>query len=78
MMLDFIDVRRAYFYADSNMAVYAELPPEDDDDMVCGKLAKSSYGTKDAAHNWELEYNNFMQYLGFTRGQASQCVFYHQ
>ena len=36
------------------------------------------YGTRDAAHNWELEYSGFMQEFGFNRGRASPCVFFHK
>ena len=50
MYLDFVDVRRAYFYADSKRTVYAELPPEDHGDGMCGNLVKPMYGTRDAAH----------------------------
>ena len=77
MMLDFIYVRRAYFYAESKRAVSVDLPPEDHEDGMCGKLLKSTYGTRDAAQNWELEYSRFMQDLGFSRGRAYPCVFYH-
>ena len=78
MQLVFIDVRRAYFYADSKRTVYVDLPPEDHEEGMCGKLVKSMYGTRDAAQNWELEYSTCMRDLGFNRGQASPCVFYHQ
>ena len=78
MMLDFIVVMRSYLYADSKRTVYVGLPPEDHEDGMCGKLLKSMYGTRDVAQNWVLEYSKFMQDLGFTRGQASSCVFYHQ
>ena len=77
MLLDFIDVRRAYFYADSKRTVYVDLPPEDQEEGMCGKLVKSMYGTRDAAQNWELEYSTFMKDLGFSRGRASPCVFHH-
>ena len=52
--MDFIDVRRAYFYAESKRTVYADLPPEDHEDGMCGKLLKFMYGTRDAAQNWEI------------------------
>ena len=53
MKLDFIDVRRAYFYAPSRRSVYVDLPDEDNEEGMCGKLCKSMYGTRDAAQNWE-------------------------
>ena len=45
---------------------------------MCGKLVKSMYGTSDAAQNWELEYSGLMQDIGFNRGRASPCVFFHK
>ena len=44
---------------------------------MVGKLLKSMYGTRDAAQNWEAEYSEFMELIGFQRGLASPCVFYH-
>ena len=54
------------------------LPPGDHEEGMVGKLLKAMYDTRDAAQTWELEYSTFMQDLGFSRGQASPCVFYHQ
>ena len=51
--LDFIDVRRAYFHAKAKREVFVELPPEDAEEGMCGRLLKSMYGTRDAAQNWE-------------------------
>ena len=34
------------------------------------------YGTRDAAQNWEVEYNKFLSGIGFRRGVSSPCVFY--
>ena len=56
MRIDFIDVRRAYFYAASGREVYVELPEEDYEEGMCGKLVGSMYGTRDAARNWGREY----------------------
>ena len=75
--LDFIDVRRAYFQANARRAVYIELPAEDWEEGMCGKLVKPMYGTRDAAQNWEEEYSGFMELLGFIRGIASPCIFFH-
>ena len=35
------------------------------------------YDTRDAAQNWEAEYSEFMESIGFKRGIASPCVFNH-
>ena len=55
MRIDFIDARRAYFYAASDREVYVELPEEDYEEGMCGKLAKSMYVARDAARNWEWD-----------------------
>ena len=76
--LEFIDVRRAYLQAQARREVYVELPEEDQEEGMCGKLVKSMYGTRDAAQNWEEEYCGFMEELGFVRGVSSPCVFFHE
>ena len=38
----------------------------------------SMYGTRDAAQNWSEECANTMVSLGFTRGKATPCTFYHK
>ena len=77
MKLDFIDIRRAFFHAKAKRAVYVELPPEEAQDGMCGKLNKAMYGTRDAAQNWEFAYAEYMEELGFVRGTASPCLFWH-
>ena len=49
--MDSIDVRRAYFHARARRDVFVELPEEDAEPGMCGKLLKSLYGTRDAAQN---------------------------
>ena len=68
--MDFIDVRRAYFHARARRDVYVELPEEDKEPGMCGKLQKSMYGTRDAAQNWEDCYVEFITSLGFRRGSG--------
>jgi hypothetical protein len=78
MKMDFIDIRRAFFHADAIRDVYVELPEEDNEEGMCGKLLKSMYGTRDAVQNWEEAYSTFMTNVGFRRGKASPCMFYHK
>ena len=78
MKIDFIDIRRAYFYAKARRDVYVKLPPEDQEEGMCGKLNKAMYGTRDAAQNWEEEYCEALINMGFSHGQSSPCVFYHK
>ena len=47
--IDFIDVRRAYFHAKARRLVYVNLPNEDAEPGMCGRLCKALYGTRDAA-----------------------------
>ena len=68
----------AYFQAKAKRDVYVNLPDEDWEDGMCGKLIKSMYGTRDAAHNWEEEYSGFMENIRFKRGIGSPCLFYHE
>ena len=77
--LEFIDVRRAYFHAKARRDVYVQqLPPEDAEEGMCGKLNKALYGTRDVAQNWEHEYIEFLEQLGFRRGISTPCIFWHQ
>jgi len=78
LMLDFIDVRRAFFHAPCRREVYVELPAEDSEPGMCGKLVMAMYGTRDAPQNWEFEYTDFMTGLGFVSGKATPCLFYHE
>ena len=76
--IDFIDIRRAYFHAKARRKVFIKLPAEEEAaEGMCGLLLKSMYGTRDAAQNWEFEYANFMETIGFERGKAIPCIFQH-
>ena len=53
-------------------------PPEDPEHgKRCGRLRRHLYGTRGAAAGWEEEYTSFLQELGFRRGMASGCLFFH-
>ena len=45
--------------------------------LVCGRLARSLYGTRDAPSLWERFAAAQLKPLGFVRGSASSCVFRH-
>ena len=74
------DVKRAYFYAPATRPIYIEIPAEDfdenDDDYV-GVLNLSLYGTRDAAMNWSKTYSDYLVEIGFVKGRASPCNFFH-
>ena len=69
--------KRAYFHAKAVRDVYADLPEQDAAEGMCGKLVYAIYGTRDAAQNWEREYESAFLALGFTQGISIPCVFYH-
>ncbi len=50
MCLDFIDAVRAYFHARARRSVFVNLPREDQQEDMCGKLKKAMYGTRGRAH----------------------------
>ncbi len=77
--LVFLDVRRAYFYAEATEEVFVELPNEDKEpgkDLV-GLLLKSLYGTRSAAKNWQLYLAKDLKRFGFGQALSSPCIFYH-
>ena len=73
-----IDISKAYLFApvlDNN--IYVDLPHEMAEPMMCGRLKKALYGTRDAAHAWEQEYTQTLNNIGFHTGESSTCIFYH-
>ena len=65
MEIEFVDVRRAYFHARARRRVFVNLPDEDSQEGYCGEPEKSMYGMRDAAQNWEHEYAEFLNQVGF-------------
>ena len=69
-----IDIKRAYFYAPAQQAIYVKLLPEDpksQDPNLCGRLCKSLYGARDAGANWHAAYTQFLQRVGYVQGTAN-------
>jgi hypothetical protein len=58
--------------------MFIELPLEDAEEGMCRELQKSTYRTRDAAQNWEREYCEYLEGIGFTRGRAPPCAFHHE
>ncbi len=75
--LCFIDIKRAYFHARCIKDVYVDLPSQDHQEGMCGKLEKAMYGTRDAAQNWEKECESVFNNIGFKQGKSSPCLFHH-
>jgi hypothetical protein len=61
MKIDFIGISRAFFQADAIRKVYVQLPQEDYQEGMCGRLRKSMYGTRDTAQNWSDTYVRLME-----------------
>ena len=81
--ISFIDIKRAYLCAktDPDDPTYVELPPEHPwykDGESCGLLLKHMYGTRKAGDGWHVEISaTLTEKLGFTKGDASACIFRH-
>ena len=80
-----IDVSRVYFHAKAQRPVLIRLPVEDRMGTDAGKVGlmkKSMYGTRDAASNWEREWQEHIGNRGFLleesvspqRGPSVGCV----
>ena len=76
-----IDVSRAYFHAKAQRPVLIRLPVEDRMGADAGKVGlmkKSMYGTRDAASNWERDWQGHVQMWGFQLGLSSKNLFHHR
>ena len=72
-----IDVSRAYFHAEAQRLVLVRLPREDRvgaDDGKIGLLKKSIYGTRDAASNWECDWQEHVKSWGFFVLDSAQRI----
>ena len=76
-----IDVSRAYFHAKAQRPVLIRLPVEDRMGTDAGKVGlmkKSMYGTRDAASNWECDWQKNVKKWGFQLGISSKNLFHHK
>jgi hypothetical protein len=78
LKLSFVDASRAYFNSPCNESVFVELPSEDFQAGKCGRLLRWMYGTRKAASKWEDFYSGVLIKLGFIKGKASPCTFFHK
>ncbi len=49
---------RGYLYAKARREMYVDLPREDHEEGMRGKLGNAMCGTRDAVQNWEVEYTD--------------------
>ena len=76
-----IDASRAYFHAKAQRPVLIRLPAEDRMGTDAGKIGlmkKSMYGTRDAASNWERDWQEHVKKWGFQLGLSSKNLFHHK
>ena len=76
-----IDVSRAYFHAKAQRPVLIRLPAEDRLGTDAGKIGlmkKRMYGTRDAASNWERDWQEHVKKWGFQLGVSSKNLFHHK
>ena len=76
-----IDVSRAYFHAKAQRPVLIRLPAEDRmgaDRGKVGLMKKSMYGSRDAASNWERDWQENIKKWGFQLGLSSKNLFHHK
>ena len=82
LMLRHYDIRSAHFQGTAQRLIYICLPAGDrqkyGEDKV-GRLIKSTYGTQDSTHIWQLVYVNLIcgEFGRFRRGQHSAAVFHN-
>ena len=72
---------RAYFHAKAQRLVLIRIPLEDRMGTDAGKVGlmkKSMKGTRDAARNWERDWQEHVKKLGFQMGLSSKNMFHHK
>ena len=74
LTLGVLDVSRAHFHPPAEREVYIDLPAEDHEPGMVGKLLKTIYGTRDAAAQWEKFYTDVFVAIGFVAGSNNQAV----
>jgi hypothetical protein len=75
--IEVLDARKAHLHAFAERTVYTQLPPEESAPGWCAKLVRCLYGTRDAPKRWEAYLAEQLVALGFAKGRASPCCFYH-
>ena len=72
-----VDARKAHLHAHVDRPIFVDLPPEVARPGWCARLKRCLYGTRDAPRRWEAYVAEVMASLGFQRGRASPCCFFH-
>ncbi len=75
--LEVLDARKAHLHAFADRTVFVRLPPEVDEPGYCARLVRCLYGTRDAPKRWEAFLAEQLVAIGFARGRASPCCYFH-
>ena len=73
----FLDVSKAHLFAPMLDEEFVQLPPERWTEGKCARLIYTLYGMRTAARNWEKEYSNTLEVVGFRPGRATLVASYH-
>ena len=76
-----VDVSRGYFHAKAQWPVLVKLQSEDcsgKDEGKIGLLKKNMYGTRDAASNWERDWQGHLKNWGYEQGRSSRSLFHNK
>ena len=76
-----VDVSRAYFHAKAQRSVLVKLPAEDcsgKDEVQFFLLKKKTYGTGDAASEWERDWQGHLEKWGYELGRSSRNLFHNK
>jgi hypothetical protein len=75
--IEVLDARKAHLHAFADRTVFTQLPPEVAEPGFCARLVRCLYGTRDAPKRWEAFLAEQLVALGFAKGRASPCCYYH-
>ena len=78
LRLSIVDVKKAYFNDIPSRNIHLQFPRELG--APKGKIARLKrcvYGTRDAGLLWEETYASCLDAMGFVRGTANPCCFFH-
>ena len=76
-----VDVSCAYFHAKAQRPVLGKLPAEDcsgKDQGKIGLLTKSMYGTRDAASNWERDWQGHLENWDHVLGRSARSLYHNK
>ena len=76
-----VDVSRAYCHAKAQNLVQVKFPAADcsgKDNGKFGLLKKSMYGTRDAASNWERDWQGHLEHWDYELERRSSNLFHHK